>query len=120
MVFVIDYLVPTLSTKGSTDIQLTYSERGIIIMTCYSDLPLDSIVWWYNNIPNFCNFNSTCEADSPFVNSTHNTSGNGTVHQLILPVDRTLQPGVYSCGIYPVPGHTAVQQQNFTIFYGKS
>lgn len=87
-------------------------------MTCYSDLPVDTIIWWYNyNDTNFCKFDDSCTIDSPFANSTSNTSDNGTVHQLMLPVGGALQ-GAYSCGIYPVPGNTAVQRQNIT-FYGK-
>ena len=87
-------------------------------MTCYSDLPLSSMVWWYNHTnPDFCKFDNSCTWDSPFANSTYNTSNNGTIHQVILAMDSALH-GVYSCGIYPVLGSAAVQLQNFT-FYGK-
>ena len=110
-------LVPTLSTKGSLSLQ--YGEGGNIIATCYSDLPLSSIVWWYNHTTStdLCKFDNSCTTASPFVNSTYNVSSDGTIHQLILSVDRALH-GVYSCGIYPVSGSNTVQLQNFT-FYGK-
>jgi len=58
-----------------------------------------------------------CTGDSLFARSTHKTSGNGTVHQLLLPVEDALH-GVYSCGIYPMMGNKVVEPQNFT-FYGK-
>lgn len=110
------HLVPTLSTKGSTS--LHYREGGNVIMTCYSDLPLNSIIWWYNHTDtNLCKFDNSCRYNSPFTSSTSITDGNGTIHQLILAADRAPH-GVYSCGIYPVYGSTAVQLQNFT-FYGK-
>ena len=87
-------------------------------MTCYSDLPLDSIIWWYNHTSfDFCKFYNSCTDNSTFADSTYNTAGNGTIHQLILPLDGALN-GVYSCGIYPVTGHLAVQLQNIT-FYSK-
>ena len=90
-------------------------------MTCYSDLPLESIVWWYHGNhtnSNLCKlFTDGCTGGSLFARSTSKTSGNGTVHQLLLPLDDALH-GMYSCGIYPVMGSISVQQQNFT-FYGK-
>ena len=88
-------------------------------MTCYSDLPLDSIIWWHNHTsPDFCKFYNSCTANSPFADSTYNTAGNGTIHQLILPLDGAVN-GVYSCGIiHPVTGNSVVQQQNIT-FYSK-
>ena len=91
-------------------------------MTCYSDLPLDSVIWCYSyynhTYPDFCNFyDNHTGNNSPFANSTYNTAGNGKIHQLFLPLDEALN-GVYSCGIYPVRGSAAVQLQNMT-FYGK-
>ena len=120
IILLLSFTVPTLSTKGPTS--LHYGEGGgSIIMTCYSDLPLNSIVWWYNDynqtLSDICKFDNSCTYDSPFANSTYNTSTNGTIHQLILALDDALH-GIYSCGIYPVFGSAAVHLQNFT-FYGK-